>query len=143
MARSLLPRIVIVSADQWLRAGLRGELRERGYDAVGARDVAEAIRASRLEPGRGPVRVVLVDQVSLGAALEPAAVDELHRATWRARLVLLAPRNRKEADGPWADILRRPLTMGDIADHVTRMLPDEHAAGPIDDYPSDPERSEE
>jgi hypothetical protein len=133
VARSLLPRIVIVSADQWLRAGLRGELRERGYDAVGARDIAEAVGASRPEPGRGPVRVVLVDQSSLGAGLERAAVDELHRATWRARLVLLAPRNRKEADGPWADILRRPLTVGDIVAHVKRMLADEHAAGPIDD----------
>jgi len=132
VGRRLLPRIVIVSDDQWLRAGLRGELRERGYDAVGARDIAEAVRASRPEPGRGPVGLVLVDQVSLGAGLEPAAVDGLLRATWRARLVLIAPRNRKEANGPWTDVLHRPITVGDIADYVARTLPDEHAAGPVD-----------
>ena len=91
MARRLLPRIVIVSTDQWLRAGLRAELRERGYDAVGARDLAEAVRVSRPEPGRGPVCLVVVDQLSLGGGIEADAVDRLHRATWRARLVLIAP----------------------------------------------------
>ncbi len=133
VARRLLPRIVIVSDDQWLRAGLRGELRERGYDAVGARDLGEADHVSRPDPGRGPVGLVLVDQTSLGAELEANAVDRLHRATWRAPLVLIAPRNRKEAAGPWTDILRRPITVGDIADYIARMLPDEHAVGPIDE----------
>jgi len=133
MARRLLPRIMIVSDDQWLRAGLRGELRERGYDAVGARDFGEADRASRPEPGRGPVGLVLVDQASLGAELDADAVDRLHRATGRARLVLIAPRNRKQAEGPWTDVLRRPITVGDIANYIARILPDEHAAGPIDE----------
>lgn len=127
-----MPRIVIVSNDQWVRAGLRGELRERGYDAVGARDVADAVHASRPDPGRGPVRLVLVDQTLLGAELEADAIERLHRATWRARLVLVAPANRKEAAGPWTDILRRPITVGDIADYISQILPDEHTAGPID-----------
>jgi hypothetical protein len=125
---------VIVSDDQWLRAGLRGELRERGYDAVGTRDLAEAVRASRPEPGRGPVRLVLVDQTSLGGGVRADAVDRLRRATWQqVRLVLIAPRNRKEAEGEWTDVLGRPITVGDIADRVAQMLPDEHAAGPIDE----------
>jgi hypothetical protein len=133
VARRLLPRIVIVSDDQWLRAGLRGELRERGYDAVGARDVTEAVHTSRREPDRGPVRLVLVDQTSLGSELDAGAVDRLRRATWQARLVLIAPRNRKEAEGPWAHVLRRPITIGDIVDYIVQTLPDEHAAGPIDE----------
>ena len=133
MARRQLARIVIVSDDQWLRAGLRGELRERGYDAVGARDLGEAVHESRPQPGRGSVGLVLVDQASLGTELEAEAVDRLHRATWRARLVLIAPRSRKEAEGPWTDVLRRPITVGDIADYIARILPDEHAAGPIDE----------
>lgn len=131
--RPLLPRIVIVSDDQWLRAGLRGELRERGYDAIGARDLGEALLASRPEPGRGPVRLVLVDQASLGTELESEAVHKLHRSTWRARLVLIAPGNRKEAEGPWTDVLRRPITVGEIADYVARMLPDGHTDGPLDE----------
>ena len=133
MARRLLARVVIVSNDQWVRSGLRGELRERGYDAVGARDLADTVRVSRPEPTRGPVRLVLVDQASLGVELDPATVNELHRATWRARLVLIAPGNRKEAVGPWTEVLHRPITVGEIADCVARLLPDEHAAGPIDE----------
>lgn len=128
----LLRRVVIVSDDQWLRAGLRGELRERGFDAVGARDLGEATRVSRPERGRGPVGLVVVDQASLGAEPREDAVNELRRATWQARLVLLAPRNRKAADGPWTDILRRPITVGDIADFIAQLLPDEHTTGPID-----------
>ena len=133
MARQLLPRIVIVSDDQWLRAGLRGELRERGYDAVGARDLAEAVRASRPEPGRGPIGLVLVDQASLGAELDAEGLERLRRATWGAPLVLVAPGNRKQANGPWTDVLRRPISVGDIADYIARVLPDEHATGPIDE----------
>jgi hypothetical protein len=129
----LLRRVVIVSDDQWLRAGLRGELRERGFDAVGARDLREATRVSRPERGRGPVGLVVVDQASLGADVEADAVGRLHRTAWQARLVLLAPRNRKEADGPWTDILRRPITVGAIADYIAQLLPDEHAGGPIDE----------
>ena len=124
---------MIVSDDQWLRAGLRGELRERGFDAVGARDLGEATRVARPERGRGPVGLVVVDQASLGAEPRVDAVNALRRATWQARLVLLAPRNRKAADGPWTDILRRPITVGDIADYISQILPDEHADGPIDD----------
>ena len=133
MTQRLLPRVVIVSDDQWLRAGLRGELRERGFDAVGARDLGEATRVSRPERGRGPVGLVVVDQASLGAEPREDAVNAVRPATERARLVLLAPRNRKAADGPWTDILRRPITVGDIADFIAQLLPDEHADGPIDE----------
>ena len=133
MVRALLPRIVIVSDDQWLRAGLRGELRERGYDAVGARDLDEAARTSRPQAGRGPVKLVLVDQLSLGDTLDASAGQRLRRAAWEAPVVLIAPRNRTAADGEWTDVLRRPISIGDIADYVERILPDQHAAEPLDE----------
>ena len=129
---ALLPRVLIVSDDQWLRAGVRGELRERGYDAVGARDLEETLRIARPEPGRGPVRLVLVDQGSLGDELDPAAVHELRRATWNAPVVLVAPGNRREAEGPWTDVLRRPISVGEIVKYVERVLPNSHATGPLD-----------
>ena len=132
MARVLLPRIVIVSDDQWLRAGLRGELRERGYDAIGARDLAEAVRMSRPEAGRGPVRLVLVDQSSLGDELDADAVRRVRRATWEAPVVLISPGNRPEAPGEWAEVLRRPITIGEIVEYVARALPYGHAGGPLD-----------
>ena len=130
---ALLPRILIVSDDQWLRAGLRGELRERGYDAVGARDLEEARRTARPEPGRGPVRLVLIDQSSLGDGLDSKAVRELRRAIWDAPVVLIAPGNRREAEGEWADVLRRPVSIGEIADYVVGVLPESHTTGPLDE----------
>lgn len=129
---ALLPRIVFVSDDQWLRAGLRAELRERGYDAIGARDVAEAARTAKPEAGRGPVRLVLVDQASLGDELDADAVRRVHRATWNAPMVLIASGNRPQAQGEWTDVLRRPITIGEIADYVSRALPHAHADGPLD-----------
>jgi len=122
-----------VADDQWLRAGLRGELRERGYDAVGARDLVEAIRVARPEPGRGPVRLVLLDQSSLGDELSADGVRELRRAIRDAPAALIAPGNRREADGEWAAVLRRPITVGEIADYVARALPSAHSHGPIDE----------
>jgi len=122
-----------VADDQWLRAGLRGELRERGYDAVGARDLVEAIRVARPEPGRGPVRLVLLDQSSLGDELSADGVRELRRAIRDAPAALIAPGNRRKADGEWAAVLRRPITVGEIADYVARALPSAHSHGPIDE----------
>ena len=77
--------------------------------------------------------LVVVDQLSLGGGIEADAVDRLHRATWRARLVLIAPANRRESEGPWTDILRRPIAVGDIADYISRLLPDEDSTGPVDE----------
>lgn len=128
-----LPRILIVSDDQWLRAGLRGELRERGYDAVGARDLEEARRTARPEPGRGPVSMVLVDQASLGDEIDSDIVHDLRRATSDASVVLITPGNRREAEGEWTDVIRRPISIGEIADYIERALPSGHAAGPLDE----------
>jgi hypothetical protein len=76
---------------------------------------------------------VLVDQSSLGNGLDLDAVRELRRVIWGAPVVLIAPGNRREADGEWADVLRRPITVGEIAEYVTRALPDGHGAGPLDE----------
>jgi ActR/RegA family two-component response regulator len=127
-----LPRILIVSDDRRLRAGLRGELRERGYDAVGARNLEEAIRVARPEAGRGPVRLVLVDQSSLGDEVDADAIERLRQVTWQAPVLLIAPGNRQAARGSWTAVIRRPITVGDIADTAARILPDGHAAGPLD-----------
>jgi hypothetical protein len=75
---------------------------------------------------------VLVDQASLGEELQADTVRELRRATWDARVVLIAPANRRAAEGEWADVLRRPIAVGDIAQYVARMLPGGNATGPLD-----------
>jgi hypothetical protein len=124
-------RVVIVSHEQWARAGLRAELRERGVDAVGVRDIPEAL-TQHPQPGRGPVRLLVIDQDRLS--------DEVHvgmLARVRARLgdpgmILLAHATRETPLGDWKLVLRRPVTIGEVADAVQRLLPDTGSVGPID-----------
>jgi DNA-binding response OmpR family regulator len=132
VSSTALKRVLIISDDQWLRAGLRAELRERGYDAVGARDVAEALGFGRPDPDRGPVALILVDQEALGSELAVSMLARVQARLGSPSLVLIAPGNRQAAQGDWAAVLRRPLTIGEIADHVQRAMPEGRAPGPLD-----------
>ena len=132
MSSAPIKRVLIISDDQWLRAGLRAELRERGYDAVGARDVPEALASGRPDPDRGPVALILVDQEALGSEIGAGMLTRVQARLGSPAVVLIAPGNRQAAEGDWATVLRRPLTIGEIADHVQRAMPEARAAGPLD-----------
>ena len=116
-----------------MRAGLRAELRERGFDAVGARDLAEAARYARPFGGRGPVGLLVVDQVSLGDELDARALERLRGRLGAPPTVLVAAGNREAASGDWTAVLRRPITIGEIADYVGRVIPNARADAPLDD----------
>jgi hypothetical protein len=115
-----------------VRAGLRGELRERGFDAVGARDAAEATRYGRPEQDRGPVGLVLVDQASLGDDAERGSWDQVRARLGSPPVVLIGYGNREPAEGDWTAVLRRPLSIGDIADYVERLIPTARSRTPLD-----------
>jgi hypothetical protein len=117
----LPPRILLVMPAQWPRALLRAALRELGYDAVGTRTLSGA--RGRLPPGegRGPVRLILVDQDALTDAAD-GDLERLRRAS-DAPLVLLAPATRRVSEGVWAGVLRRPLTVGELAQSIERLVP--------------------
>ena len=115
-----------------MRVGLRAELRERGYDALGARDLSEAVREIRPTRDRGPVGLVLVDQSTLGDASAVETLERLRARVGSVAVVLIAPGNRKAAGGDWTAVLRRPISIGEIADQVHRIIPD-RSDGPIDD----------
>src|SRR5439155_20440400 len=66
------PRILIMSPDQRSRALLRAELREAGYDAIGASSLTTTLRYPPDEPDRGPVRLFIVDG---DAAAAPALLE--------------------------------------------------------------------
>jgi hypothetical protein len=122
MSESEAPaRVWIVGADHWPRAYLRAELIERGYDAVGFEDVADAL----FELARGPAprpRLVVVD------LHEPSPAETLVAALFRlgVPVVGVAGATGTAADHaggrPWAALLRRPVTIGAIADVVERAL---------------------
>ncbi len=126
------PRVIIISDEQWARAGLRAELREHGYDAIGATDIERAERHALPDPERGPVRLVIVDQ----DILDDRTIDILRR--WRQGLgvavVLLAHATRASPAGDWDEVVRRPCSVADIEAIVRTLVPLAAAdTGPLDD----------
>lgn len=114
--------MLIVSPDQWPRALLRAELLEAGYDAIGARTLSAALRYPATQPGRGPVRLIIVDQ----------RVVEREASEVRARLAakhtgslwfLLAHSSGALPAGDWDAVLRRPQSIGQVVEAVGRVLP--------------------
>ena len=120
----LPPRVLVVMPAQWPRALLRAELRERGYDAAGARDLLEAL--SEDEPAEGPVRLILIDQDALTQGDAQLLRDLVHRLVEHhpaATVVLLAGTMHKEPEGPWQQVLRRPMSISDIVTAVQLAVP--------------------
>jgi CheY-like chemotaxis protein len=117
---TLPPRILVVSAEQWPRALLRAQLREVGYDAIGAGTLSRALRQSPHDPERGPVRLVVVD--SGATAGEPEALERA-RQRYPGAAFLLIRRAGAVPPGPWAVTLRRPVTIGEIVATVRRLVP--------------------
>ena len=120
----LPPRVLVVMPAQWPRALLRAELRERGYDAAGARDLLEAL--SEDEPAEGPVRLILIDQDALTEGDAQLLRDLVHRLVEHhpaATVVLLAGTMHKEPEGPWQQVLRRPMSISDIVTAIQLVVP--------------------
>jgi len=108
---------------QWPRALIRAALREAGYDAVGTQSLGTSLRIPADEPQRGPVRVVIVDQPALAAAeadTQLAALLARHRgaATLLVAQAIVAPSKRT-----WPRVIRRPVSVADIAQAVQSLLP--------------------
>lgn len=114
--------------DQWLRANVRAALIESGYDAVGARTVREAVGRCVDEPGRGPVRAIILDQSALPDSSEGEA-DTLRQRCAEAAAILIAPGHRAPAKGEWDEVVRRPVTIGALVRVVRTLVPLPH--GPV------------
>jgi len=128
---SLPPRVLIVMPDQWPRALLRAALRERGYDAVGTRNIDSALRIRPDEFERGPVRLIIVDHPALAGDR-----DRLKQLLARHRApatMLLARSTQPIPEGNWGKILRRPLSVEDIVAATGALIPlDAEDRHPID-----------
>jgi DNA-binding response OmpR family regulator len=121
------PRVLLVMPEQWPRALLRAALREAGYDALGAPGLSAAARYRPSVTGRGPVRLVIVDQSALREA-ESARLDALMRRHPDAAPVLLG---RATSSSPpvqrghpnWRAVIRRPASIEEIVARVGELLP--------------------
>jgi hypothetical protein len=123
------------SSSSWTISGrgalLRAALREAGYDAVGAPDLAEALAYPAVEPDRGPVRLIIVDQGALRAEDDTLLVPLLSRHG-DAATVLLASATRGRVEGSWDRVVQRPASIGDIVDAARALLPLSTVSRPID-----------
>jgi DNA-binding response OmpR family regulator len=113
-------RVWVVSEDQWPRAYLRAELIERGYDAVGFVALKDAVVRLMLARSQRPdLLVVDLPAVELD--------DELRATLFREGVPVLVITSADATDGgeagPVIETLRRPITIGAIADTVQRLLP--------------------
>jgi hypothetical protein len=115
-------RILVVMAAQWPRALLRAELREAGYDALGARDLDEALSYPTEEVGRGPVRLIVLDQAAIPSSDDPR-VDELLKKHAQSGAVLIAGALQPSVPGRWLRVLRHPTAIAEILQTVRQLLP--------------------
>ncbi len=112
-------RVLLVIPDSSVRVLMRAELIERGHDAVGAVTLADALACPTVDPGRGQVWLVLVDQAALEEA-KPSAAEQLPLRFPEASVVLLASRSSERPRGPWTQVIERPVSIGEVASFVDR-----------------------
>ena len=115
------PIVWIIDRQQWPRALLRAELIERGFDALGYEEIADALTALH-HPRTGRPQVIVLElreqdlnQDTLGPLVE-AGVP----------IVVLGgiPELNEPAieELAWAKVMRRPFTLGAVADEVEELI---------------------
>ena len=72
------------------------------------------------EAGRGPLRLVVLDQDALTDADEPEL--EAFRAAG-IPILLLAPAVRGVHGARWTQVIRRPFSIGDLVQAIEKLLP--------------------
>jgi DNA-binding NtrC family response regulator len=107
----------VIDAEHWPRACLRAELMERGFEVIGFESLPQALSALRHGLYAKPSAMVIdLHHLSLEAG-ERDALTLL--AISKILLVGGVELNEtwvKEAD--WAEVLRRPFAIGQVADAV-------------------------
>jgi|SRR4051812_18585257 DNA-binding NtrC family response regulator len=114
-------RLWVIDGDHWPRAYIAAELSERGYETTGFESVREAIVRLFVAPAERPV-VILIDlheQMGDEKALAALAGQDIP-------IVAIAEATRAAGEGiggrQWAQVLKRPLTIGAAADAVERVV---------------------
>ncbi len=102
----MAPVVWIIDTEQWPRTFLRAELIEQGYDAVGYLTVDDA---SQTVATRFPDAVVIELR---GVARRE--VEMLFKAGVPVIGIASHPEPEWLGDFPWAAVLRRPVSIGEI-----------------------------
>jgi hypothetical protein len=113
------PRVWIVDADHWPRAYLRAELIERGYDATGFETLKDAVIRLLVARSRRPALLVIDLH---GQVIDDKLANFLLRERLPAVAVADATSPVSVPPGGLVALLRRPVTIGKIADAVDRFM---------------------
>jgi hypothetical protein len=115
------PVIWIIDSQQWPRAYLRAELIERGFEAVGFIELAHALTAL-YHPYSAKPRLIVLELRGLSHKH-----DELD-ALAQIAIPIIALGGTVELNQEWikqfewAAVLRRPFTIGNVADVVEELV---------------------
>ena len=104
----------IIDAEQWPRALLRAEIIERGFDAAGYITVRDAIESL---PERPP-NVIVVDLRGQPLPL----VERLLEISVPVLIVAGTPEINDLPEREWAAVMRRPVSIGEVADRVAEVV---------------------
>ncbi|HVC00403.1 MAG TPA: hypothetical protein VNJ12_13880 [Candidatus Dormibacteraeota bacterium] len=107
-----MPVVFVIASDWKLRSMVRAELRERGIDALGMRNAAEA--GAHIASGTLPSAVVLEACARAGPGLESLAR--------RVPFVVVASAVQGQVWPRAARLLRRPVRIGEIVTAVLEVL---------------------
>jgi DNA-binding NtrC family response regulator len=106
------PKVVwIVDSDQWPRALLRAELIGRGFDAVGYLTVEDALATF---PRRFPDLIVI--------DLRDQPREDVEKLFQIGVPVIAVAGALDAVDQPFTAVMRRPVSLGEIADKVAATL---------------------
>jgi hypothetical protein len=112
------PVVWIVDSEHWQRACLRAELIERGYDAVGFETIRDALTSLAAGSPRPQVVIIDLKGQDVGAGQPSIFVPQGVALVGIAGAIEIAQRHVHEL--PWSSLLRRPISLGAVADVVDR-----------------------
>lgn len=109
--------VLLLLGQGWPRVLLEAELADRGFDVAARPDVRAAVLRPPAGPGPGSLAAVLADETAAPEG-DRALLDLLLDRHGRPPVVLLASGTAAPPVGPWTRVLRRPASVGAIADAV-------------------------
>jgi hypothetical protein len=116
------PVLWIIDSEQWPRACLRAELIERGYNPYGFMTISDALEA--LTAGMSPNPQAIVLELR-GQNLTDSVIESIRAL--KIPTIILA--GNPEINDPliakhqWDMLLKRPFSLGTIADVIQRVVP--------------------
>ena len=123
------PVVWIIDSEQWPRACLRAELIERGYDACGFVELKDAVDALSRRTVQRPAAVILELRGQHLTRELLKAIRSLEVPT----ILLGGATELNDAlvqEYSWDAVLRRPISLGSIADLVQKFVPEKKTRGP-------------